>query len=87
MLYPMILAVLAGYFLGNLNGAVTMSIFSGREDIRKKAAVTPASPTSSGTTAAGTPFWFWSLMQERQSWARFWEKPSLLLMVLLWRAL
>ena len=36
MLYPMILAVLAGYFLGNLNGAVTMSIFSGREDIRKK---------------------------------------------------
>lgn len=36
MLYPIILAVLAGYFLGNLNGAVTMSIFAGREDIRKK---------------------------------------------------
>lgn len=36
MWYPIILAVLTGYFLGNLNGAVTMSIFNGREDIRKR---------------------------------------------------
>ena len=36
MWYSLALAVLAGYFLGNLNGAVTMSVLHGREDIRAK---------------------------------------------------
>ena len=36
MWYSLVLAVLAGYFLGNLNGAVTMSLLHGREDIRAK---------------------------------------------------
>lgn len=36
MWYPILLTMLAGYFLGNLNGAVTMSTLHGREDIRAK---------------------------------------------------
>lgn len=36
MWYSLVLAMLAGYFLGNLNGAVTMSVLNGREDIRAK---------------------------------------------------
>lgn len=36
MWYAIVLAVLSGYFLGNLNGAVTMSVLHGRADIRSR---------------------------------------------------
>ncbi len=36
MLLTVIVAVLTGYLLGNLNGAVTMSVLLGKEDVRSK---------------------------------------------------
>lgn len=36
MWLPMLITVLVGYFLGNLNGAVSMSVLQGKEDVRSK---------------------------------------------------
>lgn len=36
MWYAIVLTLLSGYFLGNLNGAVMMSALNGQEDVRRK---------------------------------------------------
>lgn len=36
MWYPIVLTVLVGYLLGNLNGSVCMSVLQGRGDVRSK---------------------------------------------------
>lgn len=36
MWLPILVTVLVGYYLGNLNGAVSMSVLQGKEDVRSK---------------------------------------------------
>ena len=36
MWLPILITVLVGYYLGNLNGAVSMSVLQGKEDVRSK---------------------------------------------------
>ena len=55
LLLPLVIVAVAAYFCGCFNGAVIVSKYILRDDVRNHAAGTRASPTSTAPSAALSP--------------------------------